>query len=58
VEPLGPQFEHPPPRLICAQSVFVDDADNLWILAPAAPMLMSIIPDRPKLVKVDLKTIA
>ncbi len=43
-------------HLICVQSVFVDETDSLWILDPAAPMLMSIIPNGPKLVKVDLKT--
>ncbi len=43
-------------HLVCVQSVVVDDTDSLWILDPAAPMLMSIIPSGPKLVKVDLKT--
>ncbi len=43
-------------HLVCVQAMFVDDTDSLWILDPAAPMLMSIIPGGPKLVKVDLKT--
>ena len=43
-------------HLVCVQSVVVDDTDSLWILDPAAPMLMSIVPGGPKLVKVDLKT--
>lgn len=43
-------------HLVCVQAMFVDDTDALWILDPAAPMLMSIIPNGPKLVKVDLKT--
>ncbi len=43
-------------HFVCVQSVIVDDTDALWVLDPAAPMLMSIIPGGPKLVKVDLKT--
>ncbi len=43
-------------HLVCVQSVVADDTDALWILDAAAPMLMSIIPGGPKLVKVDLKT--
>jgi len=33
----------------------VDDEDSLWVLDPAAPMLMSIVPGGPKLVEIDLK---
>ena len=43
-------------HFVCVQSVVVDDTDALWVLDAAAPMLMSIVPDGPKLVKVDLKT--
>ncbi len=43
-------------HLVCVQSVVVDGRDALWILDAAAPMLMSIVPGGPKLVKVDLKT--
>lgn len=43
-------------HFVCVQSVVVDDTDTLWVLDPAAPMLMSIIPGGPKLVKIDLKT--
>jgi sugar lactone lactonase YvrE len=43
-------------HFVCVQSVVVDDTDTLWVLDPAAPMLMSIIPGGPKLVQVDLKT--
>ena len=43
-------------HLVCVQSVVVDANDALWVLDPAAPMLMSIVPGGPKLVKVDLKT--
>jgi len=43
-------------HFVCVQSVVVDDTDSLWILDAAAPMLMSIVPGGPKLIKVDLKT--
>lgn len=43
-------------HFVCVQSVVVDDTDALWALDPAAPMLMSIVPGGPKLVKIDLKT--
>lgn len=43
-------------HFVCVQSVIVDSTDSLWVLDAAAPMLMSIIPGGPKLVKIDLKT--
>ena len=43
-------------HFVCVQSVVVDSNDSLWVLDPAAPMLMSIVPGGPKLVQVDLKT--
>jgi sugar lactone lactonase YvrE len=43
-------------HLVCVQAVFADDNDALWILDPAAPMLMSIVPNGPRLVKVELQT--
>lgn len=43
-------------HFVCVQSVVVDANDALWVLDAAAPMLMSIVPGGPKLVKVDLKT--
>lgn len=43
-------------HFVCVQSIVVDDNDALWVLDPAAPMLMSIIPGGPKLVKIDLKS--
>ena len=48
----GPAESH----FICVQSVYVDAADNLWILDPAAPKMKEIVKGGPKLVKVDLKT--
>lgn len=43
-------------HFVCVQSVFADDQGFLWVLDPAAPMLMSIVPGGPKLVKIDLNT--
>ncbi len=47
---------NPKDHFICVQSVTVDPQGFLWILDPAAPGLEFIIPDGPKLLKVDLKT--
>jgi len=47
----GPAESH----LICVQSVFVDDTDDLWILDPAAPKMQEIVKGGPKLLRVDLK---
>lgn len=43
-------------HFVCVQSVVVDGEDALWVVDAAAPMLMSIIPNGPKLVRIDLKT--
>ncbi len=43
-------------HFICVQSVTVDPQGFLWILDPAAPGLEFIIPDGPKMLKVDLRT--
>lgn len=43
-------------HFVCVQAMYTDENDALWVLDPAAPMLMSIIPGGPKLVKIDLKT--
>jgi sugar lactone lactonase YvrE len=43
-------------HFVCVQAMYTDANDVLWVLDPAAPMLMSIIPGGPKLVKIDLKT--
>lgn len=48
--------EDPATRLICVQSVVVDDRGTLWILDPAAPGLRSVVPGGPKLLRVDLAT--
>lgn len=43
-------------QFVCVQSVVVDDTDALWVLDPAVPLLATLVPGGPKLVKVDLKT--
>ena len=43
-------------HFVCVQSVTVDPQGFLWILDPAAPGLEFIIPDGPKMLKVDLRT--
>lgn len=45
-----------PEHFICAQSVYVDDKDFLWVLDPANPRLEGVVPGAAKLVKIDLKT--
>jgi sugar lactone lactonase YvrE len=46
--------DDPATRLVCVQSVVVDDRGTLWILDPAAPGLRSVVPGGPKLLRVDL----
>jgi len=46
--------DDPATRLICVQSVTVDDQGYLWILDPANPMFEGVVPGGPKLLKVDL----
>ena len=43
-------------HFVCVQSVVVDETDALWVLDPAAPMLATVVPGGPKLVKIDLQT--
>lgn len=43
-------------QFVCVQSVVVDEADTLWIVDAAAPLLASVVPSGPKLVQVDLKS--
>lgn len=44
------------PRLafVCVQSVVVDDQDFLWVVDAGAPMMKQVVPNAPKLVKIDL----
>lgn len=46
----------PATHFVCVQAVYIDRNNNLWILDPANPQFKGVIPDGPKLVKVDLKT--
>jgi sugar lactone lactonase YvrE len=43
-------------RFVCVQSVHVDRKDRLWILDPASPMLMGVVPGGAKLMRIDLAT--
>ena len=44
----------PKDHWVCVQSVFADWKGYLWVLDPAAPATGFIVPDGPKLVKIDL----
>ncbi len=46
--------DDPGVHFICVQSVYVDSENRLWILDPANPMLMGVVPGGPKLMEVDL----
>lgn len=46
----------PKDHFVCVQSVTVDPQGFLWILDPAAPGLSFIVPNGPKLLKMDLRT--
>ncbi len=48
--------EHAGNQFVCVQAMFVDDTDALWVLDPAAPLLATVVPGGPKLVKINLKT--
>ncbi len=41
---------------VCVQSVVADHEGDLWILDPGAPAQSLLVPDAPKLVKIDLAT--
>lgn len=43
-------------QFVCVQSVVADDQNSLWVVDPAAPMLMSVVPGGAKLVRIDLNT--
>ncbi|MBB3998286.1 L-dopachrome tautomerase-related protein [Aureimonas pseudogalii] len=46
----------PGDHFVCVQSVVADGRGNLWVLDPAAPAQAFIVPQGPKLVRIDLKT--
>lgn len=43
-------------QFVCVQSVVADDQDALWVVDPAAPMTITVVPGGAKLVKIDLST--
>ncbi len=49
LETAGTQF-------VCVQSVVADDQDSLWVVDPAAPLTISVVPGGAKLVKINLAT--
>ncbi|MCU1232374.1 MAG: hypothetical protein JWP63_341 [Candidatus Solibacter sp.] len=43
-------------QFVCVQSVVADDQDALWVVDPAGPMTITVVPGGAKLVKIDLAT--
>lgn len=43
-------------QFVCVQSVVIDDADMMWVIDPASPLLAANVIGGAKLVKIDLKT--
>lgn len=43
-------------HFVCVQSVVADGRGNLWVVDPAAPATGPVVPDGPKLVRIDLRT--
>jgi sugar lactone lactonase YvrE len=41
---------------VCVQSVVADGRGSVWVVDPAAPAVQGIVPDGPKLVRIDLAT--
>jgi sugar lactone lactonase YvrE len=46
----------PATHFVSVQSVVADGRGSLWVLDPAAPATAFLVPDGPKLVKIDLST--
>ena len=44
----------PRTHFVCVQSVVADGRGGLWVLDPAAPAMESVVPNGPKLVRIDL----
>jgi sugar lactone lactonase YvrE len=42
-------------QFVCVQSVVIDDADRMWAIDPASPLLAANVIGGAKLVKIDLK---
>lgn len=43
-------------KWVCVQAVYVDDADNLWVVDPASPHQQGVYRQDYKLVKINLQT--
>jgi sugar lactone lactonase YvrE len=43
-------------KWVCAQAVYVDDQDQLWVVDPGAPEMEGVQEDGAKLVRIDLKS--
>jgi sugar lactone lactonase YvrE len=43
-------------KFVCAQAVYVDALDRLWVVDPASPSLAGVVPGANKLVEIDLTT--
>jgi sugar lactone lactonase YvrE len=43
-------------KWVCAQAVYIDDADNLWIVDPASPFMKGVVESANKVMKYNLKT--
>ena len=41
---------------VCVQSVVADGRGSVWVVDPAAPAVAGLVPDGPKLVRIDLAT--
>ena len=48
--------DNPGAHFICVQSVYADDADNLWVLDPASPAFAGVVQGGAKLLRVSLAT--
>lgn len=43
-------------QFVCVQSVVADDADSLWVVDPASPLMAGVVEGGAKVVRIDLKT--
>jgi len=46
----------PSDHWVCVQSVVADGRGSVWVVDPAAPAVDGLVPDGPKLVRIDLAT--
>lgn len=48
--------ENPNRRFVSVNAVHIDAQNNLWVVDPATPRMGSMVPNGPKLVRIDLAT--